>query len=75
MDSVSEFLLRLKIAPIYSKTHFYGNYFNILILQNSCCENTFQSSEHQSVKDIFRGFFYDLYTYTFFQFSLLAYTR
>ena len=29
MDYVSEFLLRLKIAPIYSKTHFYGNYFNI----------------------------------------------
>ena len=40
MDSVSEFLLRLKIAPIYSKTHFCGNYFNILILQHSCCENT-----------------------------------
>ena len=40
MDSVSEFLLRLKIGPIYSKTHFYGNYVNILIPQHSCCENT-----------------------------------
>ena len=27
MDSVSEFLLRLKIGPIYSKIHFYGNSF------------------------------------------------